>query len=272
MDQKIKQLIYWVFMCFIGFSCEEFRAWELESQAPQLVVQAILTDEFKVQELTLSQSFSTLSDTAIPISDALVLVSTGQITYPFVSDGSTPGTYRSIESFKIFSNLPYELFISWEGEIYTASSVLSSVAPIREFSFRATENDEKLAFSFPELSQIYNPSEEAMYEVDIDWSHLGYAKPNQARLYYYTFDELYLIQLVGPPKQELTFPKGSQIFIKKYGLNPDFGAYLRGRAFETDWKGSFYFATSDNVPSNLSKGALGFFSTCAVLTDTLIAQ
>ncbi len=272
MDIKIKQLIYWIFMCFIGFSCEEFREWELESQAPQLVVEAILTDEFKVQEVRLSQSFSTLSDTATPVSDAVVLVSTGQISYPFVKDISTPGTYRSIEAFKIFANLSYELFISWEGEIYTASSVLSTVAPIREFTFRSTENAEILAFSFPKLSQIYNTSEEAMYEVDIDWSHLDNAKPNQARLYLYTFDELYLIQLVGPQKQAITFPKGSRLFIKKYGLTPEFGAYLRGRAFETDWKGAFYFATSDNVPSNLSNGALGFFSTCAVLTDTLVAQ
>ena len=265
--------LYCILSCFLGYSCEEFKEWELESQEPQLVVQAILTNEFATQEVVLSQTFSTLSAPIPGVSDALVLVFTGQVAYPFVADSTAPGVYRSVRPFRIFDNLSYTLFVNWEGTLYTASSELSNVRPIREFTFQSVQDSDKLlSFALPTLAQTYNTSEQAMYEVDVDWSHLNQEAPTSARLYFYTFDELDLPQLFAPQREKISFPKGSRIYIKKYGLNEDFGAYLRAISIETDWRGQFYFAPAENVPTNLNNGALGFFSTCAVLTDTLVAQ
>ncbi|MEN0046930.1 MAG: hypothetical protein AAF806_07735, partial [Bacteroidota bacterium] len=87
-----------------------------------------------------------------------------------------------------------------------------------------------------------------------------------------TFSSVHLSALSRPEKEIVSFPKGSQVIVKKYGLNDDFAAYLRAKAIETEWNGTFFYSTAENLPSNISNDALGFYSTCAVLVDTLIAE
>ena len=75
-----------------------------------------------------------------------------------------------------------------------------------------------------------------------------------------------------PPRDTIVFPVGSQVAIKKFGLNDDFATYLRSLAIETEWNGNFIYGASANLPTNISNDGLGFFSTCAVVMDTLVAR
>ncbi len=108
-----------------------------------------------------------------------------------------------------------------------------------------------------------------MYEVFIDKVVGKDGRMVKAKTIYYTFSSVDVSALVRPQQDTLFFPVGSQVVVKKYGLNDAFAEYLRALAIETDWKGGVLYGPSESLPTNLSNGALGFFSTCAVITDTL---
>ncbi|MEL6254146.1 MAG: DUF4249 family protein [Bacteroidota bacterium] len=268
MKQTIK---YLCFLCLTFFACEEYREWELETLDENfLVVEAILTDENIQQEIKLSQTFADINREVPPVSDAELLVEVNGVQYSFSHDNNQPGRYLSDRPFEVVNNLIYTLEIFWKGERYAAQSELSNVSPIPEFGFEENGDTDSLVFS--RFIHVFNPNQQAMYEMDIDWSHLSNEANTRAIQYFYTFNSVHIGQLVFPPREKVRFPRGSIVEVKKFGLNDDFAEFLRAMALETEWSGVVYYATADNVQGNISNGALGFFSTCAVLRDTLIAE
>lgn len=253
------------------FACEEAVVWELqEGENGVLVVDAVLTDEFIQQHLRLSLSYDDLNGEAPPVTDAIVSVTANGVAYFFAPKQEDPGLYESTLPFAVFDDLTYELEINWEGQRFTASSELSEVAPFPVISFLPFEDTDSLFFGT--VAPIYNANQQAMYEMNVDWSHLGADPEGRAKLLFFTFNTINTGGLVRPAGDTIRFPEGSIVAAKKYGLNDDFADYLRALALETSWRGSVFYGPAANLPTNLSGGALGFFSTCAVLTDTLIAQ
>ncbi len=259
--------------CFViaVFSCESIRDWEIDpAENGQLVVEAILTNELKTQEVKLSQSFSTLNGEAAPVIDATVNIEVNRTIFRFQADDHQPGLYKSEVPFAVLNNLDYHLVVDWEGVPYSATSELSEVAPIPQFTF--TEVEQTNSLTFDQVPSIYNANQQAMYEINIDWSHLEQMEPIRARTFFYTFNTVEVSGFVPPPRDTLLFPAGSVVAIKKFGLNDDFAAYLKALVIETQWRGGFFYSDPASLPTNISNGGLGFFSTCAVLSDTLIAE
>lgn len=252
-------------------ACEEAVEWEFqEGENGVLVVDAILTNEFIQQRLRLSLSHDELNGEAPPVSDAIVSVTANGVAYFFAPVPGDPGLYESTLPFAVFADLTYELEINWEDQRYTASSELSKVAPFPEISFLPFEDTDSLFFGA--FAPIYNANQQAMYEMNVDWTHLHPDQESRAKLLFFTFSTINTGGLVRPAGDTTSFPRGSIVIAKKYGLNDNFADYLRALALETSWRGSVFYGPAANLPTNLSGGALGFFSTCAVLTDTLIAQ
>lgn len=252
-------------------ACETFTDWPLEPDGDsRLVVEAILVDRTIRQEILLSQSFASINDSAPGVTDAQVSVEANGRVYDFVADPREAGRYLSAERFKVQRNLLYTLSVEWQGTAYTASSELSRVGPIPTVRFIQHPQRDSLRIS--EFVDIFHPNQQAMYEIDIDWRHIYNDSTARARLYYYTFSSVHISELIRPDRERIWFPPGSIVVVKKFGLNDDFADYLRSMAIETDWNGIFYYTDSGNLPSNLSNDAYGFFSTCAVLVDTLIAE
>ncbi len=254
-------------------ACEKSTDWALETtDTPRLVVEAILTDKNETQEILLSQTFSELNGEPPAVGDAEIYVEVSEVIYNFAPDPSTPGRYLSATPFAVIGGLDYTLHVEWAGETYTAVSRLSEVAPIPAPTFEPVSEDGdslKLGSFIP----AFSTDEQALYRIDIDWSHLvdTVALP-RARLYRYTFRSLDMSQLVPPPQEDVFFPPGSLVYIEKFGLNDHFAEYLRAKAIETDWSGAFFFSVSDNLPTNISNGGLGFFSTCAVVRGSWVAE
>lgn len=252
-------------------SCEEATDWKLNVETNgKLVVDAILTNELRVQEIRLSQSYDDLNGKAITVQDADVAVMANNIKFNFDADLLHPGLYKSRLPFLVFKNLTYQLEIDWRGQRYTATSQLSDVAPIPRITFQPSENEGELIFD--QVPAVFNANQQAMYEMVIDWSKLDANLPNKAKVRYYTFSEVDVSQLVPPARDTVTFPAGSLVYIEKFGLNDEFAAYLRALAIETDWRGGLFYSSPSNLPTNISNGGLGFFSTCAILRDTIIAR
>ena len=256
---------------FFGTACEETIEWELQpSRNEYLIVEAILTNEMKHQQILLSLSFNELNGSPAAVSDAQITVTVNNTVYSFTQQPDQPGHYLSEAPFQVFAKLDYHLDIQWQGQSYQATSQLSTVAPLQGISFFQVGTD-SLRIN-PSFAPFINQNQQALHELYIDWTHLSLQAPNQAKLLYFTFSTVDPSQIVRPQTDTVTFPVGSIITVKKYGLNDDYARYLRSLALETQWKGGLLYGPSASLPSNISNGGLGFFSTCAVLTDTIIAQ
>lgn len=272
---RISCLAVVMMACFLSWqACEEATEWQLHTgNNGRLVVEAILTDEFTTQIITLSKSFDNLAGVAPPVTDATVYVEVNGARFPFQAHPLNPGCYVSEKPFMVLNNLYYNLHIIWLGKEYKAASELSEVAPLPAIRFSRFQDTDSLYFADFPAEFLYNPNQQAMYEMNIDWSHLSHVEPRKAKMLFYTFNSLHVSELIRPGRDTVLFPQGSLVMVKKYGLNDDFAAYLRALAIETDWNsGAFLFSNPSSLPTNISPDGLGFFSTCAVVKDTLIAR
>jgi len=210
-----------IFLVLSLSACEFSTDWELSpNEERKLVVEAILTNENKIQEIRLSQSFSKLNETPSKVENAKVAIVANGVTYKFKNDSAVDSLYKSESAFEILKGIDYELIIEWNDEVYQASSQLSSVAAMPNVTFDELPGSDELVFA--DFAPLYNPNQQAMYEIDIDWSHLNQEGEQRIKTFLYTFSSVHLSALSRPQRESLSFPKGSQIIVKKYDLNDDF--------------------------------------------------
>jgi hypothetical protein len=194
----------------------------------------------------------------------------GQNSLNFFEDQNEAGKYLSEQPFAAQLNQTYHLEIQWNGQTYHAENEMVPVYPFNKMTFNAYGQKDSLTIG--EVAPFYSPNEQAMYEINIDWSHLTNSDSSSAKLFFYTFNTIDASELFRPEKETIVFPKGSIVIEKKHSLNDDFAAFYRALAMETDWQGGVYDENSASLPTNISNGAVGFFGVSAVLVDTLIAE
>ena len=121
-------------------------------------------------------------------------------------------------------------------------------------TFKSEEGLDSLSLNF--VAQQYSPHEQAMYEIDIDWSHIVNSDSAKAKLFYYTFNTIDVNEIFKPAKQNILFPKGSIIIEKKYSLNPEMADYFRSMLMEIEWQGGIFDETPSSLPTNISNDGL----------------
>ena len=266
---------YILFVVFISLGClgcERSTDWDIQSvDEIRLVVEAILTDKNEIQNIQLSESYSELNTTPLAIIDAEIAVRVNTTTYIFLPDLAQPGRYRSQIPFGVFSGLPYFLTIRWQGKEYKSTAQLAPVTVIPAVSFIPYNNTDSVEIDDTSIP-LFSPSQQSMYQFDVDWSHISTEGPSKIRFYKYTFDKIHSSQFLRPKAAPAPMPKGAVVSITKYGLSDEFADFLRAQVIETDWNGAVFYANAENGHTNISNGALGYFATCAVLQDNLIAQ
>lgn len=258
---------------FLGLftSCEEERDWIFQEQTwPGIVVNALITDEFKQQEVQLSRPVSRPGMPPPPVTGATVWIGYDTTKILFEEVDTLPGLYRVPYPGGASLGVVYRLNILIHDTLYHAIAymvpVLGANPPL--FDFHADTGLYTLNWNNPK----YSPNEEAMYVAEIDWSHVsGYenAAVNRARLTFYTLSTIDVNYLILPKeKEKVWFPAGATVTVKKYSLNPEHGAWVRALLAETEWQGSLFEDSRGNLPGNISNGGLGFFGVSAVITAT----
>jgi hypothetical protein len=252
-------------------SCEEVVDWTLEpTPQERLVVDGILTDELKKQEIRLSGLMTDINGDPFGITGANILISGDDGSYSFQEVIDSPGLYRSHAPFAIRAAKTYTLHIDWNGTAFEAESQGVSSLPMRDFNIARYEQTDSVIIQG--LGVEYSPVEQAMYEFVIDWSSVEPMGKNKGKLVHYVFSSINIGQLFGPDKDRLIFPEQSLVIVRKYALDDGFAEYLRSLVVETQWKGGFFEETNGNLPTNISNGGLGYFAVCTVQTDTLMAR
>ncbi len=234
-----------------------------------LIVDGIITNEYKNQEIYLSEFVKTLNQSPVLVSGAEVSVSDGEKNYSFSEQ--TPGTYVSDEKFRAVINKLFFLHINFEGKTYTAEA---RSIPVLSYNSLTLEQYNDTLYYISNQKAEFSPDEAAMYEVSAD----NYYSPDfenykgEVKMYFYVLKTIDVGEIFPPQQQLILFPKGTEINIKKYSLSPEHEKFIRSLLLETQWSGGNFDTEKDNVYTNLSEGAFGFFAASNIISDSVILK
>lgn len=263
----MKKLFAYLLISILLVSCEEQTNWDLQNADNNfIVVDGIITNELKVQTITIMKPVTTLNEHPQAVSKATVLVSSALLVHTFHEDTLHPGTYLSDRAFTGIRNETYSLSITWGSKNYSSKAVL--IAP-ENFKIIDYQPDDDNLYRFSKVPFPYNPLSSAMFEIQLDWSTApGYESRNpdscRAKVYYYALPTLDVSELFAPTMEKITFPKGTVITERRYSLTDEHAAFLRALLLETTWNGGYFNTAPANIPTNMSAGATGFFGACGV--------
>jgi hypothetical protein len=248
-------------------ACEEKTTWNLEAeQADKLVVDALITNEFKEHHVLLQKTYTALNGQPAPVSDAEIYFSWDDKTVALTETDSIAGLYLS-EPFVGSINNTYNLTIVLEQDTFTSSTVMGfPITPMQPLHY--THNAENDLY-FYQFTPDDIPS---MEQVRYDWSAIeSYCRQyGRCSAYetYYSLTTIDIIRQFAPDKEVIHFPPGTRIIRKKYSLTEEHQEFIRSVLIETDWRGGLFDVLHGNSKGNISNGALGFFAASLTLSDT----
>jgi hypothetical protein len=254
-------------------SCVKEIEWEIpENGTDHIVVDGIITNEYKVQELFLHHSKSGLNDIAIPASGAEVIINTAFETYQLIEDPKEAGRYITDTIVVAQFSKYYSLLIYYQDKFYNAQAYMLPGKAFPELSYKKNEDNDLYYIDY--VASAFEADDPAMWEILIDWSFVpGYENIDsndcQKELLFYTLPTLDVSQVFAPLVEQVYFPAGTRIIQRRYSLTDEHAAYIRTLLLETTWQGGVFPSDPANVFTNISEGAFGFFGICAVNTISL---
>jgi hypothetical protein len=255
--------------CFIA-GCEKEIPWTFQEDTnSRLVVDGIISNEIKPQCIKLSHTNSKKNQGWQPVSGASVRVRNSHASYEFTESDSVAGYYYS-EIFQAAVGDTFQLTITFESASYEASAEPVPVTPMQPAVYVKDDSTNLFRFNYTEEDQ---PS---MTEVFYDWSSIPDYCTTYGNCYaqetFYSLNNVDVNELFSAPKQTIYFPAGTIFIRKKYSLSDAHQEFIRSLLMETDWSGGIFDVEHGNTKTNLSNGALGFFATCMVISDTTIVE
>lgn len=267
MRKKIYILLF-LFALLMGWSCgEEEIPWDLQAESSNLlVVEGMITNERKVHEIKITKPMADANSDPEMVSGALVNI--------FVDTNSVrlremePGLYKTGPNARAVFGKVYTLFIYFQGTEYYATAWMVPVTPMDPLQYHKIEGQNNLYAL--DLSESDDPS---MVEINLDWSHLpayqgAPPEDTHARIVYYTVNSIDVNEMFRPDKEIVYFPAGTRVSRRKYSLSPPHEDFVRTLMAETEWRGGSFDVQPGNVQTNLSEGAIGYFSASTVVADS----
>jgi hypothetical protein len=270
----MRRIIFITGLIFFLQGCVKETSWPLEGDAPdKIIVDAIITDEAKTHQVTLSHPVSELNQSPAPVSGAGVLISNEDSTWQLAEYPPNSGIYNTPSSFFARIQKNYTLLISIDGKVYTAKTTMTGGSLFGELQY--ARNGDNNLYYVDWVANAFSLDDAAMWELLIDWSGVpGYEQldslDNHARMLFYTLPTLDVSEVFAPQMESIFFPAGTRITERRYSLTPAHAEFIREMLLETNWAGGLFTVAPANVGTNLSDGAFGFFGACAVTELSVI--
>lgn len=273
---------FWISLLIIAFaSCEREAEWPTDQGTlPDIVVEAMLTNEVKHHEIILSLPSISANDSLVMISGADVIISDGTTVFHFSEDSLKPGHYFSDSAFAGTPGQSYSLLLTQLPESdWHAEDIMPATELFTPLSISLVSTNDSL-YKISYVCPNYDPSKFAMYEISLDWSAVsGYdSSINKAKLYYYTLGTLDMGEVLQTDMESVTFPKGTLIKERRYSISPLYAAWLREILIETQWNNGIVVTQPGNATTNIISSvsneyqAAGFFSACSVAEWNGVAE
>jgi len=254
----------WLIVLLAVSSCEKQTTWEVQASGTFPVIDCIITNELKYQELRLYQSADRLNTLPAGISGAFIELSNGVDTMAFQEDAWESGKYVSTLPFRAAAGNNYRLTILYGSISDTANAEMTSVTPLDAVEIVPYDS----LFRY-----VFNAGNQAsMTEVLYDWSgvvdYCAIYGSCYASEVFYTLDNIDMSKIFAPDKLVISFPEGTRIIRRKYSLSENHQRFIRSLLLETEWRGGVFDVEQGNVPTNFRHGVRGWFAACMVLSDT----
>ena len=264
----MRSILYLTGIFFFLQGCVKETSWSPKTGVPQqIIVNAIITDEVKTQQIKLSWPVSELNQASKPVTGAGMLISNEDSVWQLSESPPNSGIYNTPPSFFTRLQKNYTLLISLDGMIYTAKTTMIAGSIFRELKY--AKNEDNNLFYVDWVANAFSTQETAMWELLIDWSMVpGYehldSLQTHSRMLFYTLPTLDVSEVFAPMMQSVFFPAGTNITERRYSLTPQHAEFIREILLETNWTGGLFTVASANAGTNLSGGAFGYFGACAV--------
>jgi hypothetical protein len=255
------------FLMYMLIACEESADLPLSSYDTNLVVvEGILTNENIKHRIKLTRPYKTQNETPEPISGAVVTIGDGTTIYTLTESPAGSGEYYT-PVLRAVTGRIYSLSIQYNEKEYTAADSAVPVETLPTLHYEQKGDAYILTFS---------PSGQDANFIDhiLTWENTSActAANCAGKVVYYDLKTVDVNDIYKPDKTDFTFPLYTTIVRRKYSLSPAYRAFLRSLLSETEWRGGVFDVQRDNVSTNLSEGAIGFFAVSTVVSDTTIIQ
>ncbi len=269
--EKLGKILPGMFLIFL-VSCTEKIEWDLKYQdADVMVVEAKITNEAMRHRVKLSWPLEVINGDPEPVTGALVQINDGRVIHALSEDVSSPGIYLTAADFAGEVNRGYQLRIGYGDRLITAIAFMRAVTPFQFMRPYVVQTSPKLYEAY--IGESDNGP--AIVRMEMDWSHVrGYDslafEDNRALIYHYTLNSVDVNRLFSPDKEHVRFPPGTIVFREKESVSREYAEFLRGILSETDWRGGVFDVLPGNARTNLSEGAVGYFTAAEVIRDSII--
>ncbi len=265
----MKRLVIYISIILTVASCEEDIRWEPKVQSLDIiVVEAMITNERIQHQVRLSRPVERLNDIPEPVSGAIVTISDQDTTFDLNEYPAGSGMYLTDPMRGVFGKV-YTLEIETAEKEYSAEATMVAVTPLDTLEYAATGE----AGDFFKLICENTSEEPSMTEYYFDWSGVpGYTDMDscRAKVIYYNLNTIDAGEMFRPESEQVIFPAGTVVCRKKYSMNEAYAAFIRTLLSETEWRGGLFDVQPGNVLTNLSEGAIGYFSASTVISDSTI--
>lgn len=255
---SVRLIILSLLVCTLLQACEETTNFPLATEDSNLVVvEGILTNENISHRIKLTRPYKTQNETPEAISGAVITLKADNETYILTESPVASGEYYTPQMRAVTGRV-YTLTIAYNGKEYTAHDSAVPVEALDAIQYKKAGDQYEL---------IFNPSGQ-----DPNFIEYTIVENNTAagRLVYYDLKTIDVNEIYKPDKEDYTFPAGATVIRKKYSVSTVYRAFLRSMLSETEWRGGVFDVQRDNVSTNLSEGAVGFFAVSTVVADTTV--
>jgi len=206
------------------------------------------------------------------VSGAEVALYDGSDSIFLHEDPIRKGVYLTDPDVQGVANRNYALLVKVNDFSCWAVTRMVGVSPIRYPMYYKVSDD-------PELYEVYFTGSDSpsLIKLELDWSMVdGYEalpdEENHAVVFGYYFSVLTVDanELFASNHDRVRFPPGTKAILTKESLSEGYQEYLRGMLSETTWNGGMFDVKPGDPYTNLSAGAIGYFSASSVLKDSIV--
>jgi hypothetical protein len=255
-----------LFTAFAGLSCKKVINLDLKNAAPQIVIQGEVTNlpqRFTVN-ITQTVDFSAANNfPPVTGADVIITDSTTGVSYNFQEVDS--GVYTSVVTPEGVPLHTYNLKVTSHGQVYTASSTMPGAVPLDSVTFAENVNfngnlETNAVANFqdpPGIANYYQFTEVVDGRPIPDIFVFDDRLSDGRYIQYPLFNDSAYLQ------------KGDNLMVNMYCVDANVYNYFY-TLMNVTANANFQTATPANPVSNLTNGALGYFSAHTVQTIQLV--
>lgn len=247
-----------------AYSCEKVIQVDLNSAAPQMVIEGEITNIPGPYSVSITKTVNFSSDNTFPaVSGAVVKITDNTGLVDSLTE-TAPGIYTT-HSITGKPGNTYSLFVSSQGKQYTAVSKMPVQVPLDSVSLQKTRffNNEQISA----VANFKDPVGLGNYYQFIEYLN-GKSLPETFVFEDRLSDGKYIQRTLFNDSSELK--SGDKLLVKMYCIDANVYSYFR--TYRQVTNNSNQSASPANPNTNLSNGALGYFSAHTVESKQMVIR